>query len=187
MQAAAQGGVHGLDDWLETLKQLIAAEPEPASLPAALEAVRALGIIDVDAVLRACERLLNAPPAAWHPEDWRNSHPDFPEKFALAAYAYTLQDPNIYTPLGDALHGTDRASGPGGVSDRVRAWLPFAKLLDMGLEEVALVWGYFLGQTFRGVKYAFPKPTFAEHNPVVSTEAIPPYVAALLDARIVSI
>ena len=30
MEAAALGGVHGLDGWLETLKGLIAAEPVPA-------------------------------------------------------------------------------------------------------------------------------------------------------------
>ena len=164
MQAAAQSGVHGLHDWLKTLTELIAVEPKPASLPDALEPVR--GIIDVERVLQAVERHLNAPQGAWHPEDWRNSHPELPDKFALAMFVYTLQDPNVYAPLGDALHGPDRASGPGGISVRVRAWLPFAKLLDMALVEAALIWEYFIGQTFRGVKYAFPKPTVAEHDPV---------------------
>lgn len=119
MEAAALGGVHGLDCWLETLKALIAVEPVPASLPASLEAVRALGIIDVDAVLRAAQRRLNAPQGAWHPEDWRHSHPEFPDKFALVMFVFTLQDPNVYSPLGSALHGADRASGPGGVSELV--------------------------------------------------------------------
>ena len=105
MQAAAQSGVHGLHDWLKTLTELIAVEPKPASLPDALEPVR--GIIDVERVLQAVERHLNAPQGAWHPEDWRNSHPEFPDKFALAMFVYTLQDPNVYAPLGDALHGPD--------------------------------------------------------------------------------
>ena len=173
MQAAALGGVHGQDGWLETLKGLIAAEPVPDSLPAALEPVRALGTVDVDAVLRAAKRRLKAPAGAWHPEDWRNSHPEFPEMLALTMHVYTLQDPNVYTPLGDALHGADRASGPGGVSpagkstrnsrlardlsgvdrDRmlaiaVRAWLPFAKLLDMALEESVRVFAAVLPLIF---------------------------------------
>jgi hypothetical protein len=166
------GGVHGLDPWLEKLGEIIAVEPEVPSVDAALDAVVALlgadAGVDIGAVKRAMAKRLNAPPGAWHPEDWRHSHPEFPPKLALAMFVYTLHDPNVYAPLGDALHGADRSSGPGGVSVRVRAWLPFAKLLDVALEQAALVpdWGYFIGQVFRGVKFAFPKPTVSEHNPV---------------------
>ena len=165
MAAAAHAGVHGLDPWLESLRALIDAEPVPATLEDALAPLAALGGADVAAALRAVERQRRAPPGAWHPDDWRRTHPDFPEKLAFAIFVYTLQDPNIYKPLADAMHAADRAAGPGGVSAAVRACLPFAKLLDVSLVEAAILWGFFVGQTFRGVKYAFPKPTLAEHNP----------------------
>ena len=46
------------------------------------------------------------------------------------------------------------------------AWcLPFVKLLDVAMLEAAITWGFFVGQAYRGVKYAFPKPTPAEHDP----------------------
>ena len=37
--------------------------------------------------------------------------------------------------------------------------------MDVALVEAAIIWGLYIGQTFRGVKYASPKPTLAEHNP----------------------
>ena len=78
---------------------------------------------------------------------------------------YTLQRPNVYKPLGAALHAADRAEGPGGVSAQVRSCLPYAKLLDSALVEAAVTWGFFTGKTLRGIKYAFPRPTVAEHDP----------------------
>jgi hypothetical protein len=101
-----------------------------------------------------------------HPDDWRRTHPNFPMKYALAIHTHTLQQPNLYGPLGNALHAADRATGPDGVSPAVRACLPYTKLLDCALAEAVLVFGPFIGQVFRGVKFAFPTPTVAEHNPV---------------------
>ena len=63
------------------------------------------------------------------------------------------------------MHDTARGAGPGGVSPRMRACLPLIKLLDVGLVEAAILWGFFVGQTLRGVKYAFPRPTAADHDP----------------------
>ena len=165
MAAAAHAGVHGLDPWLESLRALIDAEPIPATLEDALAPLAALGGADVAAALRAVERQRRAPPGAWHPDDWRRTHPAFPEKLAFAILVYTLQDPNIYKPLADAMHAADRAAGPGGVSEAVRACLPLVKLLDVAMLEAAITWGFFVGQAYRGVKYAFPKPTPAEHDP----------------------
>ena len=56
-----------------------------------------------------CERLLAAPEGAWHQDDWRRSHPEFPQKYALAIHVYTLQDPNVYKPVASALHDPNRA------------------------------------------------------------------------------
>eukprot|EP01043_Picozoa_sp_COSAG02_P047796 COSAG02_NODE_4620_length_5156_cov_2.045284_1_plen_557_part_00 len=158
-------GVHGLDPWLRTLGAELAAEPEPGDVPTALAPLAAFGI-DVNAVLRATAIYQSAPEADWHPDDWRRSHPKFPPQYALVIYVYTMQDPNVYGPLGSALHAPDRDSGPGGVSPRVRAFLPLSKLLDVALVEAARVWGPYVGQVFRGVKYAFPEPTLALHDPV---------------------
>ena len=125
--AALGGGAHGLDPWLDVFERLLDEQPEPADVAEALALMAGLGV-DVAAALRAAERYARAPEADWHPDDWRRSHPEFPRKYALVIYVYTLQDPNVYGPLGNALHATDRAAGPGGVSPAVRSALPFAKL-----------------------------------------------------------
>ena len=161
---AAGGGAHGLDPWVETLASLLEAQPEPADVQQALAPMVALGV-DVAAALRAIARYEHALEADWHANDWRRSHPEFLRKYALAMFAYTLQDPNIYRPLGTALHAADRDVGPGGVSEAVRVALPFAKLLDVALVEAVRVWGAFIGQVFRGVKHAFPEPIVATHDP----------------------
>jgi hypothetical protein len=158
------GGAHGTDPWLFKLHELLVAEPVPVELDQALAPLTAVGV-DVAAVHKAIARHASAPRTTWHPDDWRHSHPEFPAKYALAIHVYTLQDPNVYKPLGEAMHTDARAIGPSGVSSAFRAVLPFAKLLDVGLREAARVWGCFIGQVFRGVKYAFPRPTAAEHDP----------------------
>eukprot|EP01046_Picozoa_sp_COSAG06_P053474 COSAG06_NODE_9256_length_1945_cov_2.793608_1_plen_506_part_10 len=164
--AAAMAGAHGLDLWLGVLRGELASTPEPRDVPTALAPMAAFGV-DVDAVLLAVTIYKSAPEPDWHPDDWRRSHPEFPTKYALVINVYSMQMPNVYAPLGEALRGTDRDAGPGGVSPRVRAFLPFAKLLDVALVAAARVWGPFVGQVFRGVKYAFPEPTLAAHDPEV--------------------
>ena len=164
MEAARFGGVHGLDPWLNTLLPLIRAEPEPATATEALAPLAMLGV-DVAAIETIVARQLEAPPGDWHPDDWRHSNPDFPKKYAVAIFVYTLQRPNVYQPLGAALRAADRTSGPDGVSAKVRACLPYTKLLDVALVEAAITWGFFIGKTLRGVQYAFPRPTVAHHDP----------------------
>ena len=166
-------GLHGADPWLPVLRQLLRAQPEPATHEEAVMALAGLRDahgrpkVDVAAVLDACEALLAAPEGTWHEADWRRTHPHFPRKYALVINIFTRQVPNVYTHLGAALHDADRASGPGGVSGDVRACLPLAKLMDVALEEASKpqYWGFFVGQVFRGVRYAFPKPTLAQHDP----------------------
>jgi hypothetical protein len=165
MAAAAHGGTYGLDPWLATLHTALATEPEPDSLDAALAPLSAVPDVDVPGLLRAANLRLNAPPGSWPPDDWRRTRPDFPTKFALAFHVFTLQDPNLYRPLGAACHARDRQSGPAGISPQLRAFLPYMKLVDMGMDEAALFWGYFVGKTTRGVKYAFPEPLVATHDP----------------------
>jgi hypothetical protein len=161
--AAAHGGTYGLDPWLATLRTALAAEPVPDSLDAALAPLAT--VVDVPALLRAANLRLQAPPGSWPPDDWRHMRPDFPGKFASAFHVFTLQDPNLYGPLGAACHAVDRQAGPSGISAQLRAFMPYMKLLEAGMEEAALFWGYFIGKTTRGVKYAFPEPSVATHDP----------------------
>ena len=161
---AHSGGAHGGDVWLPVLNRLIADEPEPATLNLAIAPLADVGV-DVVAVLATVNRFLDLAQADWHRDDWRHTHPGFPGKYAGVAHIYTLQDPNVYTALGAAMHSINRSAGPGGVSPEMRACLPFIKLLDVALIEAVIVWGFFTGETLRGVKHAFPQPTVADHDP----------------------
>ncbi len=167
-QAAAAGGGGGGgggggDGWDEQLPGLIEAQPLPTSIPEAIEPLRRVGV-NVRAVQAAADRLEHKSPAEWSPTDWRHTHPDFPLLYALAMHIYTLQDPNVYTPLNAAMYDTpNRGNGPGGVSAPLRACLPFIKLLDVALVEAAIAFGFFVGQVFRGVKHAYP--SVAAHDP----------------------
>ena len=161
---AHAGGAHGGDAWVPELGRLIDEEPEPPDVASAIGPLAQLGV-DVAAVQAAVDRYLGLPEADWHPDDWRRSHPEFPAQYAGVAYAYTDERLGIYRVLGEAMHDVARGAGPGGVSPRMRACLPLIKLLDVGLVEAAILWGFFVGQTLRGVKYAFPRPTAADHDP----------------------
>ena len=161
---AHAGGAHGGDVWVAELARLVAEEPEPPDVPTAIGPLAQLGV-DVGAVQAAVDRYLGLPEADWHPDDWRRSHPEFPPQYAGVAYAYTHERLGIYRVLGEAMHDAARGAGPGGVSPGMRACLPLIKLLDVGLVEAAILWGFFVGQTLRGVKYAFPRPTAADHDP----------------------
>jgi hypothetical protein len=163
--AAAHGGTYGLDPWLAALRAALAVEPVPDSLDAALAPLAAVPAVDVPALMRAAHHRLHAPPGSWPPDDWRRTRPDFPGKFALAFHVFTLQDPNLYGPLGAACHAVDRQAGPAGISAQLRAFMPYMKLVEVGMDEAALFWGFFTGKTTRGVKYAFPEPNVATHDP----------------------
>jgi hypothetical protein len=161
---AHAGGVHGGDPWVPVLRRLIDEAPEPRDIPTVIRPLAQLGV-DVAAAQAEVDRYLSLQEADWHPDDWRHSHPEFPPQYAGAAYMYTHEHLGIYRVLGEAMHDVARGAGPGGASPSLRACLPLIKLLDVGLVEAAIVWGFFVGQTMRGVKYAFPRPTAADHDP----------------------
>jgi hypothetical protein len=161
---AHAGGAHGGDPWAPVLQRLIDEEPEPHDLLTAIGPLAQLGV-DVAVVQAEVDRYLGLAEVDWHADDWRRSHPEFPRQYAGAAYIYTHEELGVYQVLGEAMHDGARGAGPGGVSPRMRSCLPFIKLLDVGLVEAAIVWRFFVGQTLRGVKYAFPRPTVADHDP----------------------
>ena len=164
MDAVANGGVSGADPWLGALKQLIAEEPLCDSLDDALQPLASEGV-DVEQIKQVVAAWLTSPEADWPESDWRRTHPGFPSGYAGAIYAYTLPAV-LYKPLNAAMRDTGRAGAAFcGCSAELRAWLPYVKYLDTALEEAGKAWGVFLGKCHRGVQWAFPKPTVAEHDP----------------------
>ena len=161
---AHAGGIPGADAWVLVLERLIAEEPEPPDVPTAIGPLAQLGV-DKAAVQDVVDRYLDLPEADWHPDDWWRSHPEFPRQYAAVAHVYTHEGLGIYRVLGEAMRDVARDRGPGGVSPRMKACVPLIKLLDVGLVEAAILWGFFEGQTLRGVKYAYPRPIVADHDP----------------------
>ena len=157
---AQAGGAPGADPWCTELRRLIDEAPEPQDLPTAIGPLAQLGV-DVAAALDKVDRYLSLPEADWDRDDWRHTHPEFPPQYAGVVYMYTDEGLGIYRVLGAAMHDTARRAD----SPSMRACLPSIKLLDVALVEAAIVWGFFEGQTLRGVKHAFPQPTVADHDP----------------------
>ena len=82
--------------------------------------------------------------------------------FALAIYLYTINAPKLYEIINSASHATDRDSGPGGLSPRLRACLPYIKFLDAALAALPAKYLH-TGRVNRGIKWAFPSPE--THDP----------------------
>ena len=161
---AHAGGAHGGDPWGPVLRRHIEEQPEPSDIPEAIAPLAQLGV-DVPVAQATVDRFLSLPEVDWHADDWRRSQPEFPRKYAGVLYMYTDEQLGIYRVLGEAMHDAARGAGAAGVSARMRACLPLIKLLEVALQEAAIYWGFFVGQTLRGVKYAFPRPNPADHDP----------------------
>lgn len=82
--------------------------------------------------------------------------------FALSIHSYTLEDPSIYSIINGEMHSPDRDKGAGGVSDRLRACLPYIKYLDTALENLPSQF-HFSGRCLRGIKWVFPNED--DHDP----------------------
>jgi hypothetical protein len=162
--AAENGGVASVDPWLSQLRELLEEEPVCGSLDESLEPLVQHGV-DVGQIRQIVAAWLAAPEADWTESDWRRTHPEFPRDCAAAIYAYTLPSV-VYQKLNAAMRAPDRGGAAFcGCSAELRAWLPYAKFLDVALQKAGDVWGPFAGKCHRGVQFAFPKPTVAEHDP----------------------
>ncbi len=162
--AAENGGVSAVDPWLGELHELLDEEPLCDSIDEALEPTAAHGV-DVVQIIQIVAAWLAAPAANWTESDWRRTHPEFPRDYAGAIYAYTLPC-ELYKKLNAAMRAPDRGGAAFcGCSAELRAWLPYAKFLDTALQEAGAIWGTFTGKCHRGVQFAFPKPTVAQHDP----------------------
>ena len=123
MEAADIGASDGsivIDQlWKRRLQKALDEEPIAASLK---EAVKSLPDIDQDDL----EAIIEGQSEAWgdelHLPEGRFRLPIwYPVDYAVAIHIYTRQDPNVYSPLGAALHDPNRGNGPGGVSEDVSA------------------------------------------------------------------
>ena len=137
-------------EWARHLGQLLDAE---ALAPSALEAVRpmgALGLVDSGRITRMLRDRRGRMQAILRAQGC----PEFNIEFALAIWLYTLENPALYKELNGAMQAPERLSASGTVSEQLRAVLPFAKLLQVALENAPAKFRYD-GRCHRGVKFAF--------------------------------
>jgi hypothetical protein len=138
-----------LDDALRPLAAMFSDEINAKDLQAAVDGQREQW--------RAClhgaaeDGGLDLP--AWYELDW-----------AVVIYVYTLADPKVFKVVNREMRNRDQrqAGGGGGISDGLRACLPFVRLLLYALEKLPERYVY-RGEVRRGVKYVYPSP--ARHNP----------------------
>ena len=82
-------------------------------------------------------------------------------RFALAIYAYTLEDPAIYRVINRVMFDPARrlkGAAPGNdLSPALLACAPYIKLLDEALARLPAAF-VFRGRVQRGVKWVYPRP-----------------------------
>ena len=102
----------------------------------------------------------------YSPEGGFNLPKSYKLDWAIAIYVYTLANPAVFRVVNREMYNPERrkpGGRGGGISDGLRACLPFVRVLLDALE--ALPERYvFSGQVRRGVKYVYPSP--ARHDPV---------------------
>ena len=153
MNAMEDGHVRADHAWARRLRRAIADEPLAGSLIAACASLARVGF-DIDLleeIFRGQER------------DWRRQRklerlglPDSFMNFALAIYAYTLEDPGVYTAVNRAMYNPARRGvhgflpGPD-LSPELQACLPYIRFLDTALERLPEAF-IFRGRVHRGVR-----------------------------------
>ena len=83
--------------------------------------------------------------------------------WAACIYAYTLSNPKVFKVVNREMFSPDRRSSGGGVSDGLRACLPYIRFLIDALKALPARFR-FKGQVYRGVKHCYPTPE--NHDPV---------------------
>jgi hypothetical protein len=172
---AAANGASGVDHlWRRRLQAAIDETERAASLEDALRPLVARFAGEIDA--GDLQAIVDGQRAAWrhvlYSEDGGfNLPPEYLLDHALAIYVYTLGEPAVFRVVNREMFNPARrkpgagAGGGGarGVSDGLRACLPYIRFLTDALEALPERF-VFRGQVRRGVKYAFPSPE--RHNPV---------------------
>ena len=88
--------------------------------------------------------------------------PSYKLDWAVAIYVYTLNDPKVFKVINREMFSPERRKSGGGVSDGLRACLPYIRFLTDALKALPARY-VFKGQVRRGVKHAFPSPE--DHDP----------------------
>ena len=154
-----QSGEIGFDRaWVFKLRKLINATPVANSV---MESLRPLEVLGVD-----MEEL------AFILEDTRGEmqhkltvlkiSDTYSADFALSIHVYSLDNPSIYGIVNGEMYSPQRDQGPGGISNRLRACLPYIKYLCVALEQLPEQF-VFSGRCLRGVKWVFPNTD--DHDP----------------------
>jgi hypothetical protein len=166
--SGASDGAIGLDHWwMKTLQTFIKETPLAASLMEAIQGMRGLdGMVDVDLL----EDIVKGKREEWEdvlytPAGGFNLPPSYSVDLAVAIHVYTLNQPPVYAAVNREMFNKAR-SKPGalsGISDALRACLPFIKFLETALELLPDSF-IFQGEVRRGQKWVFPSP--GKHDPV---------------------
>jgi hypothetical protein len=163
----ASDGAIGIDHWWQKiLEKAIKETPLAASLIEAVQGLRALnGKVDVDLL----EEIIKGKRAEWmdfifSPASGFNLPPSYALDFAIAIYVYTLGQPAVYAVVNGEMFNDERRK-PGaisGISDSLRACLPYIKFLDSALAKLPESY-IFQGEVRRGTKWVYSSP--AKHDP----------------------
>ena len=168
--ASAMDGTVSVDHvWVRRLQRALDETECPASLDDALHPLLACFPDEIDAGdLQAavdgqrelwCNLLYSAVGGFDLP-------PTYLLDWAVAIYVYTLGDPKVFKVVNREMFNSERRKPgmSGGVSDGLRACLPYIRFLIDALK--ALPASYvFQGMVFRGVKHVYPSPE--NHDPVM--------------------
>ena len=158
----ASDGTIGIDlRWKKTLETAIKDIPLSTSLIEAIQSLRELGgLLDVDLL----EEIVEGKREEWQdvlysPAGGFNLPASYGLDFAVAIYLYTLNEPSVYAVVNGEMFNKGRRK-PGaisGISDSLRACLPYIKYFDAAL--AALPGSYvFQGKVRRGQKWVFSSP-----------------------------
>jgi hypothetical protein len=163
----ASDGAIGIDHWWQKiLEKAIKETPLAASLIEAVQGLRALdGKVDVDLL----EDMITGKRDEWmdfifSPAAGFNLPPSYRLDFAVAIWVYTLAQPAVYAVVNGEMFNDERRK-PGaisGISDSLRACLPFIKFLDSALAKLPESY-IFQGEVRRGTKWVYSSP--AKHDP----------------------
>lgn len=181
--------------WINTLRRALQDEPCPTTIDAALSVMEAAGIAEVDySALRG--NVENWRSAWRNGRPWGQGRAGYvamdtsgaavpllpalglvapgyaptdseAEERALSVACYSADgDGSIFGALNAEFSSLSRANADGNLSPRVRAWLPFAKLLEVALTSLppsfifgrgsATVDPAIRGRVWRAVKHVFP-------------------------------
>jgi hypothetical protein len=160
-------GEVGVDHaWKRTVEKALKETTLAASLIEAIQGMRDLdGKVDVDLL----EDIVKGKREEWvdfiySPAAGFNLSASYLLDFAIAIHVYTLNEPPVYAVVNGEMFNTGRRK-PGaisGISDSLRACLPFIKFLDSALAKLPESY-IFQGEVRRGTKWVYPSPT--KHDP----------------------